>query len=254
MYVSATRRGAVAHCPLTKTLFAALALTACGETSTQPQPFARPDVSVLAQAQLVHVSGNHQEGVVGTQLAEPLVVLVVDAGGNPVPGAPVTWNFGSGRRSGSSASPAVTRIELTADAEGRSSVEWELGTVAGSQGAWAQIASPPAGATADDGPAPELDRVAGFGATASPSEGVEIIVSQTSVEIEEGETLALTAVVVDRFGNVSPDAGIVWTSSDTSVATVSNEAQSSPTISLAALPAEVAPVASPAADSDLTDE
>ncbi len=37
------------------------------------------------------VSGDKQSGSPGQQLTQPLVVLVVDAGGNPLPNVPVTW-------------------------------------------------------------------------------------------------------------------------------------------------------------------
>ena len=55
-------------------------------------------------------------------------------------------------------------IELTTGPDGRSAVEWKLGTTAGHQGAWAEIASPYAGTTADAGAAPDHDPLAGFGA------------------------------------------------------------------------------------------
>lgn len=54
------------------------------------------DSMVGAPKQIRVVSGEIQTGAVGTALAEPLVAIVLDAGGNPVVGVPVTFNVQSG--------------------------------------------------------------------------------------------------------------------------------------------------------------
>src|SRR5919112_3601516 len=42
------------------------------------------------------VDGNNQNGVVGQPLPSPLVVLVTDTNGNPVPNVSVTWTAQGG--------------------------------------------------------------------------------------------------------------------------------------------------------------
>ena len=66
---------------------------------------------------VIIVSGNEQSGVPGTALAQPLVVQVNDASGNPVAGAPVTWVVTGG---GGTLDPATS----TTDATGRASSVW----------------------------------------------------------------------------------------------------------------------------------
>jgi hypothetical protein len=71
----------------------------------------------------VHVvSGDNQSGQVGTELPVPLVVEVVDADGNPVPGAGITWTVTGG---GGSVDPPTG----TTDASGQASTHWTLGSL-----------------------------------------------------------------------------------------------------------------------------
>jgi hypothetical protein len=81
---------------------------------------------------VVIVSGNEQSGVPGAALAQPLVVQVNDAGGNPVGGAPVTWVVTGG---GGTLDPTTT----TTDATGRASSVWTLGTAPGANTAEAVV-------------------------------------------------------------------------------------------------------------------
>jgi PKD repeat protein len=66
------------------------------------------------------VSGNEQTAVAGTELPGDLVVRLVDAAGNGVPGAAVTWVVGLG---GGHVAPENT----TTDEAGRTSTRWTLG-------------------------------------------------------------------------------------------------------------------------------
>ncbi len=77
-------------------------------------------------SQLVMISGNNQTGQVGAALANPFVVEVKDASGNPVPGATVTFAVASGSGSLSNSSPQIT------GANGRASVTLTLGATPGS--------------------------------------------------------------------------------------------------------------------------
>ncbi|HEX2188645.1 MAG TPA: Ig-like domain-containing protein [Longimicrobiaceae bacterium] len=75
-----------------------------------------------AAARLEKVSGDRQEATVTQPLAEPLVVRVVDAPGNAVPGVKVSWTLGYG---GGSVAPG----ESVTDAQGHARATWTLGTI-----------------------------------------------------------------------------------------------------------------------------
>lgn len=83
-----------------------------GPTTVNPQDFA---------ANLKLLSGNQQVGIVGAALPELLSVKVVDAGGQPVPGATVLWQV---RNGGGTISPAAS----TTGSSGVAAVTWTLGT------------------------------------------------------------------------------------------------------------------------------
>ncbi len=77
---------------------------AFGESSTVGPPAA------------IHVvAGDHQKGIVGVPLPEPLEAIVLDAGGNPVPGVPVTFTVtqGGGLLEGAAS------VVKTSDADGK---------------------------------------------------------------------------------------------------------------------------------------
>jgi PKD repeat protein len=67
------------------------------------------------------VSGNDQTAVAGSELPGDLVVRLVDAQGNGVSGAAVTWVVGTG-------GGAVAPENTTTDEAGRTSSRWTLGT------------------------------------------------------------------------------------------------------------------------------
>jgi Bacterial Ig-like domain (group 1). len=89
-------------------------------------------VSAGAAATLEPVSGDGQAALVGTSVADPLVVRARDAQGNPVAGIAVAWVIGSG---GGSLSPQTS---LTDD-QGLASTRWTLGSGPGSNTATAVI-------------------------------------------------------------------------------------------------------------------
>ncbi len=95
---------------------------------------------------LESVSGDGQSALVGTSLAEPLVVRALDGGGNPVPGLAVAWLAGNG---GGSLAPATS----TTDADGLASTQWTLGSAAGANTATAVVSGV---------------GIVGFSATATP--------------------------------------------------------------------------------------
>ena len=90
-------------------------------TATSGQASGTASVEVAQRAtRMDMVSGDDQEGVRGTVLAEPLVVRAEDQGGTVVVGVPVTFlpDVGSG---------SVSETMVETDADGMASTEWTLG-------------------------------------------------------------------------------------------------------------------------------
>ncbi len=127
---------------------------------------------------------------VGTDLNEPLRVEV-RVGGTPTAGIQVTWRGSRGE---------VTPPTSITDAQGIATARWRLGTLAGTQEAWATIreASRPAYFRVDavPGPPETVAKVSGDG---------QVINVLTGRIPEE-----LVVQVLDRFGNTIPDAPVVW--------------------------------------------
>jgi hypothetical protein len=77
-----------------------------------------------APAAVQVLSGGGQTGDVGTELKKPIVVRVVDAAGNPVPGATLLARAATG---------PVSDTLPASDSTGRISVRWTLGRTVGAQ-------------------------------------------------------------------------------------------------------------------------
>ncbi len=112
-------------------------------------------------ARLEAVSGTGQAGSIGTLLAEPLVVRVLDSENHPVSKVKVTFKPGSGAV-GSSVQPDT----VESDGDGRASVRWALGTSAGGQTLVASVVGNSAvsasfTAMAGAGQASRLEKVSG---------------------------------------------------------------------------------------------
>ncbi len=129
--------------------------------------------------------GQSQTGEVGTQLAQPLRVLVTDALGNGVPGETVTWTVTSG--GGSLSAPTSTT-----DASGIAAIAWTLGTTAGTQtvaATRAGLAGSPVTFTAAASPG-------------APSAATSTITaSPTTIPADGTSTSAITAQLKDAYGN-----------------------------------------------------
>ena len=78
-------------------------------------------------------SGDGQTALPGQALARPLVVRLVDANGNGVPGAAVAWAAATG-------AGKVSPASGTLDASGRAATSWTLGPLPGSNTAFASAA------------------------------------------------------------------------------------------------------------------
>lgn len=84
-----------------------------------------------APSNIAAADGNGQSGTAGSALPRMLVALVTDGSGNPVADVNVRWAAGNGG--------SVTASEVATGTDGRSSVTWTLGPVAGEQTATATV-------------------------------------------------------------------------------------------------------------------
>ncbi len=155
-------------------------------------------------------SGANQAGVVGTPLPAPVVVRVLDAEGVPVAGANVSFVPSDGG--------SVSATSMTTDGEGRAQVSWTLGSRVGSQSLMTTV----------DDPAPGPGPMAMYSvapvsipATANAGPATTLSVTPASLTLDPGGTATFTLQAFDAFGNPTSSAGVVWTSSDPSVASVS---------------------------------
>ncbi len=131
-----------------------IALAACGGDN-----LSLPDLTEPAQLEVI--SGSGQAGSIGTLLAEPLVVRVLDSEHHPVSGVRVAFMPGTGA-SGSTVQPDTAET----DGDGRASVRWALGTSAGGQTLIAQVVGSNAisaafSAMAGAGVAASLEKISG---------------------------------------------------------------------------------------------
>jgi hypothetical protein len=188
-------------------------MIACGDSAVQA-PFEVPIVPLSPNAALIQtVSGDDQEGTVGEPLPSPLVVEVVDSLGIPIEGVPVVWT----------ARGDSTGVTTFSDGEGRSAIALVLGPRAGVQhidvriGGVEEAAATDASATASQ---EASGRTTVLKARARPAKPHRILTSHSSLDLVVGESVAVTATVVDRFGNVIPDAVIEWRSDNPAVASV----------------------------------
>jgi hypothetical protein len=110
---------------------------------------------------LVRVSGDAQSGVVATNLAQPLLVRVTDAWGNPVVGAEVGWHVTAG---GGTITPAAQ----STNSQGQAQATWRLGSASGANAVRVTAAGAAVAFSATATPAPPstLARVSGDGQNA----------------------------------------------------------------------------------------
>ena len=175
-------------------LVGAIALPSCNDSPTETQ-------GVGAPAALDIVAGDAQEGVVGTELANPLVVRVEDANGLPVVGQLVNFRVTAGGGSVFAGSAITNALGIVQD-------RWTLGTsTADSQRVEARAVDPNTGArivfatfraTARAGPGNSLTKVGGDA-------------QQGMLGAPLAESLAVR--VADAYGNPVSDANVTWTAS-----------------------------------------
>ena len=150
-------------------------------------------------ATLLAISGGGQTGAIETPLPQPLVARAIDRFGNPVAAASIAFAANAGQGT-------VTPAQATADADGRASATWTLGSTSG-----------PVQAAATSGSAVP----ARFDATATAGAVTQVVASPRTVTLGAlGATVALSAVPRDGRGNVVAGAVIEYRSLDEAIATV----------------------------------
>ncbi|HEX8359650.1 MAG TPA: Ig-like domain-containing protein, partial [Longimicrobium sp.] len=140
-------------------------------------------------SRLAVVSGDGQVVAAGSGLAQPLVVRLQNAAGQPIRNAAVAWSVSAG-----SITPAAT----VTDAQGQVSASWTPGTGVGVPTATASAAGAASTvfrAHVGPGAAAELRKVSGDGQTAF-----------TGGELPEGARVA----VVDAYGNPVAGREVRW--------------------------------------------
>ena len=111
--------------PGENTLVAAVVDASGNTAETQVTVFLEPP----AGNRLLIVSGNHQSAPIGTTLAEPLVVELLDVAGLPLAGRPVVFYLRG--NNGSLDTGTRRRVVVVTDAAGRAETSFTLGTRAG---------------------------------------------------------------------------------------------------------------------------
>ena len=159
--------------------------------------FVNPPAGDLRRA-----GGHRQEGKAGGRLANPIRVRVLGTDGLPLGGQEVAFEPGSG----GSVSPAVA---VTAG-DGRAEVEWTLGPSLGEQSLVASVVADPS-------------LTVTFTADATAAALASLTVTPTQLTFDAlTATEQLEVTGRDIFGNAVDPTGVSWSSSDTSVASVSS--------------------------------
>jgi hypothetical protein len=162
-----------------------VAASACGSDLTLPDPSG-------AGFELSKIGGDEQIGTVGEVLPDPLIVRVVSASGQPVPGQAVAFVLPEGETGRLDPDTAVT------NSSGDALSSWVLGNEPGAHQVEArlvsELADPPAELFQASARAAPPDTLRALSALVQPG--------------RRGETLEdpLVVIAVDRFGN--PVAGI----------------------------------------------
>ena len=162
-----------------------------------PVTFAAVASPAVATA-IAKAGGDAQTGVAGANVAVAPSVKVTDAFGNPVVNVLVTFNVGGGGGS-------VTGAAANTNASGIAAVgAWKLGNIAGAN---TLVAT-----------AQNLNVT--FTATGTAGAVAQVRFTNTAPTLTNGATFKLTAQTLDANNNVVPNSTIVYSSSNTAIATV----------------------------------
>jgi hypothetical protein len=156
-------------------------VVACGESKLGPN----------VPASVSRVSGDSQTLLVGNRVSAPLVALVKNSSGSPLPNIPVRWSVLSGGGS-------LTTIVDTTDVNGQVSSTYLSAAIV----ATAKVAASAA------------DQAAEFTVTLVPDTvGMITAFGGDGAAALVGNPLTLTARAIDRFGNAIKGIDITWTTS-----------------------------------------
>ena len=147
------------------------------------------------------LGGNDQAGTAGAALPLPLRVAVLDGNGVPLQGVSVSWSVATG-------GGQLTDASTLTDGNGIAETLWTLGPGTGQQLVQASV---------------ELLEPVSFTASSAAGPVARLSVLPSSVTVQVGGTLQLSASTADAYGNPIPDAAIQWSSSRTSVATADTD-------------------------------
>ncbi|HYW05753.1 MAG TPA: hypothetical protein VE913_02290 [Longimicrobium sp.] len=159
---------------------------------TSPTPEVPPKVEAGVPTTIEAASPLAFEGNAGTNIVQPMMVLVRDQKGQPIHHAVVTWTAGGGQIPSSSPTTA----------DGITKVAWRLPTTAG-----------PVTASATINGLPPVT----FTATVRPAIGLNITFTPSAVSVQAGYETTVTASFSDYYGNPAPTQPVEWISGDTSV-------------------------------------
>ncbi len=109
-----------------KNVISALATDRAGNKSQSQVTVTLRDIST--QQRILMVSGNGQSGAVGTTLAEPLVVQVVNAAGQPLVNVPVAFTMNKSDGELTAFPQEGRQVNIQTDANGQASANLKLGT------------------------------------------------------------------------------------------------------------------------------
>ena len=149
------------------------------------------------------ISGNNQSGVVGTQLAAPLVVSLTDAVNHPIPNQTVVFKVTSNNGTVSSGSSTLSSgMAVTTDVNGQAQVLWTLGQRAGAGINTLQASSALAVSSAN------------FSATGFTGDATQIVVdsgnNQTGI-LGQPLPFPFVVIVVDAGHNRVPNVPVTFT-------------------------------------------
>ena len=183
---------------------------------------------------LAMVSGDAQTGTVGVELADSLVVLAMDALGNPVGGTTIDWivtlNDGT-----------VDPVQSVTDAAGLAATAWTMGTTVGANSVTAALPQPLASPDSASSAATASDSVGGdvaapsapdvmFGATGTPGPPALLTIESGDAQADTAAAvlaLPLVVKVTDSFGNVLASENVAFAvttgGGSVSVATVATD-------------------------------
>ncbi|MBA3496372.1 MAG: Ig-like domain repeat protein [Gemmatimonadales bacterium] len=185
---------------------AELRVSTAGGLRALAAPVAFTAVSADAN-ELRLVGGDNQSAAAGAVLAEPLVVQVTDAFGNPIPGVPITWTPDAGG--------SVSQETTPTGEDGLAFVVRTLGATAGAQHTAASapgLAGSPATFvhTASAGAATLLELVSGSGqvAVVGTSTPEPLVVRARDGSGNPVPGLAVAWLVGDGSGSLTPETSI----------------------------------------------